>query len=231
MSEDKRQQITEKVAKMLRQAESVAGTPEEGVFQARAFELLAKYGIDMTAVQAKRQGMDMPQGAIEWEVLMKGKYEHAQMLLITSIARSLHCSCVYRTNRIKQLFVQVYGMPHHIERVQMLWSILQPQVMRHAGTVSAPLGGNTMRYRRAYIAGFASAVSTRIREQESRAVESAGGGLPVLYKSDQERAEQAMRKACPNMSKSKPAGFDYSGYKHGERDGKSAEMQHGLVSS
>lgn len=229
MSDDKRQQIAEKVAKMLRHAESVAGTPEEGVFQAKAFELLAQYGIDITTVQAKRHGLDLPQGAVEWEALMKGKYEHAQMLLLTSIARSLHCSCVYRTNRIKQLYVQVYGMPHHMDRVQMLWSILQPQVMRHAGTVSAPAGSNTMSYRRAYIAGFASAVAARIREQETKAVESAGGAALVLYKSDAQRAEQALREANPRTKTTTRAAFDYGGYEHGKRDGRSAEMQQGIA--
>jgi hypothetical protein len=228
MSEDKRQQITEKVAKMLRQAESVAGTPEEGVFQARAFELLAKYGIDITAVQAKRVGLDLPPEAIRWETFMKGKYEHAQMLLLTNIARSLHCSCIYTTNKIKQVVVTVFGMPHHIERVQMLWSLLQPQVLRQVAALSAPMGSNTMRYRRAYIAGFASEVGTRLREQETKAVESAGGGALVLYRSDTERAEMALRRVHPRTRSARPAGFDYSGYRHGQRDGRSAEMQHGI---
>lgn len=226
MSEDKHQAITDKVAKLLRQAESVAGTPEEGVFQAKAFELLAKYGIDISAVQAKRAGMDLPQGAIEWEALIKGKYEHAQMLLLTNIARSLHCSCVYYTNHIRQLFVKVYGMPYHIERVQMLWDILQPQAIRQVGAVSAPPGGNTMSYRRSYIAGFASEVGARLREQENKAVESAGGGALVLYRSDAEKAQQALRQANPNAAPRRAAGFDRAGYSHGQRDGRSAQMQH-----
>jgi hypothetical protein len=229
MSDDQRQKITEKVAKMLRQAESVAGTPEEGVFQARAFELLAKYGIDITTVQAARQGLDQPADAIMWEALMKGKYEHAQMLLLTTIARALHCSCLYRTSKIKQIFVQVYGMPYHIERVQMLWDIIAPQVKRQATSVTAPPGSNTMRYRRAYIAGFANAVGMRLREQEAKAVEHAGGGALVLYRSDGERAEQALRAANPRLRAAKSASFDYSGYAHGQRDGRNAEMQRGIA--
>lgn len=230
MSDDDRHQvITEKIAKMLRQAESVAGSPEEGVFQAKAFELLAKYGIDISAVQAKRAGMDLPPEAIMWEALMKGSYEHAQMLLLTNIAQSLHCSCLYRKSKIKQIFVQVYGMPYHIERVQMLWDILAPQVKRQVGAVTAPAGRNTMQYRRAYIAGFGNAVGQRLREQETKAVESAGGGALVLYRSDAERAEQALQGSNPKVKRTSMAGFDYRGYTHGQQDGRNAEMQHGIV--
>lgn len=43
------EKLKSKVAKLLRQAEDVAGTPEEAVFQAKAFELMAKYGIDQVS--------------------------------------------------------------------------------------------------------------------------------------------------------------------------------------
>jgi len=56
---DHKSKIADKVGKLLRQAEDVAGTPEEQVFLAKAFELMAKYGIDesearVTAVHHRR---------------------------------------------------------------------------------------------------------------------------------------------------------------------------------
>ncbi|AXH47972.1 hypothetical protein SEA_MISOMONSTER_80 [Mycobacterium phage Misomonster] len=60
--------MQKQVAKLLRHAEDVVGTPEEAVFMAKAFELIAKYGLDMASIQADKQGLDtsdMPD-AIKW---------------------------------------------------------------------------------------------------------------------------------------------------------------------
>ncbi|AZS12046.1 immunity repressor [Mycobacterium phage Zetzy] len=50
--------MQKQVAKLLRHAEDVVGTPEEAVFMAKAFELIAKYGLDMASIQADKQGLD-----------------------------------------------------------------------------------------------------------------------------------------------------------------------------
>jgi len=221
--EAQRAKITERVAKLLRQAEDVAGTPEEMAFQEKAMELLAKYGIDQAMVTAARRGIDAEPGAIEWICGIDGKYERMQVMVLCSIARALHCSAVYEHHMKIWYRVYIYGMPRHVERIQMLWEIMQPQMLRMAASVTG--GRNTTSYRRAYIAGYASAISTRIREQEAKAVEGAGGGALVLYRSDGEKAQQAMREASPYVRSTKVAGFHSGGYAHGQRDGQNASMQ------
>lgn len=247
--------LKDKVAKLLRQAEDVAGTPEEAVFQAKAFELMAKYGIDQASVEATKQGLDTSdlRDAIQWIVKIEGKYAQAQMLLLHNLAQALHSKTVYSQGRYgdKVLRMYVYGVPTHIERIQALWSILQPQMMRLVETVRPSYdptrlkrrynyathefetyrssgAGEVKSYRRSWIAGFGQAVGDRLREQENKAVESAGGGALVLFRGDSERAAVALRKAHPRLGRATRSRINPSGYAHGQRDGRNASFNHAL---
>lgn len=251
MDDNKRAKVTEKVAKLLRQAEDVAGTPEEGVFQARAFEIVAKYGLDMAQIHARKDGLDISElpGAIEWSVFVQGKYQSAQALLLHGMARALHCHTVY-SNSGGTYHVWVYGVPHHIERLQFLWEMLRPQMVRLVENVRPATdyqrvqeqygfidgrfrvstrvvkdAGRLKTYRRSWLAGYAQTIESRIREQETIAIESVGGAAIVLYRGDEQRAEVAMQDAHPNLRRAKTRSrFDRDGYSHGQRDGSQAEF-------
>lgn len=249
MDDNKRAKITEKVAKLLRQAEDVAGTPEEGVFQARAFEIVAKYGLDMAQIHARKEGLDISDlpNAIQWEVFVRGKYQSAQALLLHGMARALHCHTVYASSGGTYV-VWVYGVPHHIERLQFLWEMLRPQMVRLVENVRPSSeyqriqerydwasntfttkvvkdAGRLKTYRRSWLAGYAQTIESRIREQETIAIESVGGAAIVLYRGDEQRAEIAMRDAHPNLRQAKTRSrFDRDGYGHGQRDGSQAEF-------
>lgn len=245
--------MQDKVAKLLRQAEDVAGTPEEAVFQAKAFELMAKYGIDMAKVEATKQGLDVADlpDAIRWNWTFEGKYVAQQVLLLHGIVRALHCRAVLHTDRLnKSQTLIAFGVPRHIERVEFLWSLLRPQMLRLVETVR-PAGGFTPRmkydyrtgelkpkstsgqlksYRRAWIAGFASTIGDRLREEETKALEASTGNALVLFKGDAERAAIALRQAFPRMGKARVrTHYDHNGFAHGQRDGRRASMAHALA--
>ena len=228
MNPDQFAKYADKVAKLLRQAEDVAGTPEEGVYQARAFEIMAKYGIADAMVRARRHGLDTADipGAIEEIFKITGTYSNAQMLLLAGIGRALHCAGVYRGLRGGGIQLFLYGMPDHIERVKFLWGLLGPQAVRLAGIVR-PAGdfvspGYVTVYRRSWMAGFANAIETRIIEQENKIIEGVSGAL-VLYKSDEQRAQDALKMRFPSLSVTRRSSrrMDYSAYCHGQRDGRS----------
>lgn len=249
--------MKDKVAKLLRQAEDVAGTPEEAVFQAKAFELMAKYGIDEAQVDAAKRGLDVSdlRDAIKWIVEIKGKYAQAQMLLLHNLATALHSKTVYVSGSAygsKTLHMYVYGVPTHIERIKMLWQILQPQMMRLVDTIRPDYdysgtkyeydytahayvarrtsgSGHLKSYRRSWIAGFGQAVGERLRAEETKALESDGSGALVLFKGDEERAAVALREAHPRLRNSRGPRVNASGYAHGQRDGRNASFNHSLT--
>ena len=221
----------ERVAKLLRQAEDVAGTPEEAVYQARAFEIMAKYGIAEAMVRARRHGLDTAEipGAVEHIFTITGTYSNAQMLLLAGMGRALHCKGVYRGLRGGGIQLFLYGMPDHIERVTFLWGLLGPQAVRLAGIVR-PAGdsvspGDVTIYRRSWMAGFANAIETRIIEQENKIIEGVSGAL-VLYKSDEERAEEALKTRHPSLRAARRSSrqMDYSAYCQGQRDGRATSF-------
>jgi hypothetical protein len=244
--------LRDKVAKLLRQAEDVAGTPEEAVFQAKAFELMAKYGISEAAVESAKQGLDTSdlRDAIQWIVKIEGAYAAAQMQLLHNLALALHSKTVY-SQRNGSLHMFVYGVPSHIERIQMLWSILQPQMMRLVKTVRPDFeyrqnrrrynyethefetykstgAGYLKSYRRSWIAGFGSSVGQRLREQETAALEADTSGALVLFRGDTERAALALQKAHPRTGRDARSRVNYDGYAHGQRDGRNATFNHAL---
>lgn len=221
----------ERVAKLLRQAEDVAGTPEEGVYLARAFEIMAKYGIAEAMVRARRHGLDTAEipGAVEHIFDITGTYSNAQMLLLAGIGRALHCKGVYGGIRGGGIKVYLYGMPDHIERVKFLWGLLGPQAVRLAGIVRPPgdfvSPGQVTVYRRSWMAGFANAIETRILEQENKIIQGVSGAL-VLYKSDEQRAEDARKLRHPRLRDTRRSSrrLDFGAYHHGQRDGRSASF-------
>lgn len=250
------QKMQAKVAKILRQAEDVAGTPEEGVFQARAFEIIAKYGLDMNMINAQKEGLDTAGSSPDaelWEVQLEGKYLSNQALLLHGIAKTLHCSTVYASGKgyPKGYYrIYIFGVPVHLERVKFLWEILQPQMLRLVENIQPEngfrdewkfnwetgeyelksTGGRLRAYRRAWIAGFASEITSRLLQQEQKAVESAGSGALVLYRDDKSRAEQAQEAKFPTAKPvRRRSNYNPAGLAHGQRDGANAAMAHALA--
>lgn len=247
--------LRDRVAKLLRQAEDVAGTPEEGVFQAKAFELMAKYGISEASVESAKQGLDTSdlRDAEQWIVKITGKYANAQMLLLHNLAQALHSKTVYNKSRYTgELHMYVYGVPTHLERIKVLWAILQPQMMRlvekvrpdfdYSQTrsrynydthtferVSTPNAGFLKSYRRSWIAGFGSAVGDRLRNEETKALrEAESSGALVLFQGDAEKAAIALRREHPRLGRGTNTRINHEGYSHGQRDGRNASFAHAL---
>ncbi|AOZ61324.1 hypothetical protein SEA_DARTHPHADER_84 [Mycobacterium phage DarthPhader] len=247
----KREKMQTVVAKLLRQAEDTAGTPEGDIFQAKAFEVMAKYGIEQAQVDAAARGMDnsaIP-NAERWSWTFRGKYVAQQALLLNNIVVALHGKAVISTSRhTREQTLIVFAVPRHLERIKFLWDILHPQMLRLVETVrpaeamyagmtydyrtgsykKKSTAGQLKSYRRGWIAGFGNAVGERIRTEEAKALEGAGGAL-VLYRDDKARAEVALREAFPRMGRARTSRIDPSGYAHGQRDGRTASFNRSIA--
>ncbi|QXO13360.1 hypothetical protein SEA_TROOPER_83 [Mycobacterium phage Trooper] len=247
----KREKMQVVVAKLLRQAEDTAGTPEGDVFQAKAFEVMAKYGIEQAEIDAANQGLDTTAipDAVRWNWTFTGKYVAQQALLLNNLVTALHGKAVLSTNRgTKEQTLIVFAVPRHLERIQFLWDILRPQMLRLVESVRPEGGfqprykydyrtgdykakstsGQLKSYRRAWIAGFGQAVGDRVRAEETKALSTSGGAL-VLYRDDASRAAVALREAFPRVRNTRGPRFNSSGYAHGQRDGRTASMQRSIA--
>jgi hypothetical protein len=128
--------------------------------------------------------------------------------------------------------MKVFGMPDHLQRLQDIWGLLVPQALRGVENARPDYyynnPGELVVYRRNWLEGFGDEIGARIRKAENAA--AAAAGALVLYKSDRERADVAMRDEHPNLkSIASSRRFDGGGYEQGRQDGKTAQLHKSLT--
>lgn len=184
-TEDK---IKQRVQKLLNQARDQEGTPEGDVFYARAFELMAQYGYEQKDLE------DDDGGAVSHRTYeFVGAYTDMQANLLLTIAYALHCSGfsqrVYNSTRIKDAVI--FGCARHLERVDMLYSLLLPVMLADAQNVRATSWGESaVVRRRSFMTGFAASIRARLQEAE-KTVEEADGEYGLVLIDDFQKATAA----------------------------------------
>lgn len=208
--------MVSRVRKLFAKADSTTSEHERDALLTKAYDLLAKHGIE----EALARGEDHDADTVTvWEFKPKGSYKLDQIMLIGVIAKALHCTAVRRG----QEAALVYGVRRHLDRVEMLGGFLVAYMIGNLATLKAPHGIHATTYRKSAMAAFINTVGKRLRESEDRAKEessdSAGAGIVLL--SDARKAAQAMNQANPRLAPStrrrvSTAGFS-EGTKHGDR--------------
>ena len=181
--------IKQRVQKLLNQARDQEGTPEGDAFYARAFELMAQYGYEQRDLRDNDDGSEVGQRAYEFS----GAYTDMQANLLLTIARALHCSGftqrVYNSTRIKDAVI--FGCARHLERVDLLYALLQPAMLADAQLVRAShWGESAVVRRRSFMSGFASSIGTRLAAAE-KTVEDSDSGYGLVLLGDYDKAAAA----------------------------------------
>ncbi|WP_280276601.1 DUF2786 domain-containing protein [Nocardia wallacei] len=184
-----RQDMLDKVRKLLAKAESVAGTPEADVLNAKAFELIAKYGIDETAARANAGEGPAPIEMVRFS--LNGQYLREQAFLFQILAAALHCEPMMLNDYSLQV---AYGTAGHIERLRVLFATLAPQMLagaaRQRPTRYATVGVKA--FRMSWMRGFYTEIGARLREAESTAAAESGTGTELVLLDDAKRAMAAL---------------------------------------
>lgn len=208
---------------LLAKAESVAGTPEADTFRAKAFELMAKYGV--SEMDAHRAGENTGSGdMLRVTFAVPDPFAYERMILLASISGALHCSNV----RTSENELVMFGTRRNIERVKMLHSILSQQMLTEVQKTipASPFGRGTgqngrgafREHRSSWMRGFAHKVHERLIKAESDAAMGSTNpdATDALVKDDRQRASAAAKKAFPGTTSAvvKAGG---SGYRDGAR--------------
>lgn len=203
--------MTDRVRKLFAKAESTTSTHEAEALLAKAYELLAKHGID-EAVAKSGAGTDSSEIGT-WTFEATGKYLYDQILLVNQVANVLHCSPI-KMGRTKLV---VYGARRHLDRVQMLAGMLAAYMVNTASVLTNPYPNtvSTVTYRKSVMMGFIVTVGERLEAAEKSAVDDTGDttGTEVVLASDARRADSARDAAHPYASnggstRRSAAGFD-----------------------
>ncbi|AKK02305.1 DUF2786 domain-containing protein [Corynebacterium epidermidicanis] len=179
--------VKERIRKLLAQAADQEGTPEGEVFYRKAFELMARYGLEQSDVPSDPHSKRTTSAEYHFD----GSYTDLQARLLLTIANALHCvgvqDVVHRSTRVSA--VKVFGLTSHLERVDMLYSILNLNMIAGAYGIVGRKG--IRRARRSYMLGFCLAVGQRLADAE-RKVASEHQPRTLALIDDRTKAKEAL---------------------------------------
>lgn len=184
----------QRVVNLIKKADSVAGTPEEQAFRAKALELIAKYNLSEASLRDKSQG----KLAITDRVKSFVKQHHmtSQVLLYSVIAKAQGCHCIQTANGV----IRVFGTEQALDQVDWVYGLIWPSALSQTLAQRPP--GNPSRgdvtiHRKSFLYGFVISIKERLDEAAPKGEDERSEGALVLL-DDAKRAEEEMRKAYPN---------------------------------
>ena len=219
--------IKEKVQKLLNQAADREGTPEGDSFYAKAFALMAEYGFEGRDLTAPSAGDEIVRKVVKFT----GAYTDMQAKLFHAIARALHCTGFITSKRNSTAVpdATIFGLRRHVERVEMLFSMLMPVMMAGAKKVRPDFyGDSTVVLRRSFMAGFAASIERRLAEAETTVADTDGGYALVLV-DDKAKAKNAQEDYLAEQgltlgSRKSRSSFNLNAYSQGGEAGKVADL-------
>ncbi len=166
--------LLDRVRKLLAKAEAEGVTPPEAeALTAKAAELMARYGIDRARLAASRPDTDRPGNRI---IDIDNPWAQIRAHLLAGLAGAMRCQCVLLSTRRPGARIHVFGYASDLERADILYTSLLLQMARGLAATVVPVGVRSPRaWRRSWLLGFVSAVITRVRTAEDRAVAGAEG--------------------------------------------------------
>ncbi|MDT0418888.1 DUF2786 domain-containing protein [Streptomyces sp. DSM 41982] len=143
-----------RVRALLATAEDAATTPEAAEsYRARAFALMAKYGIEEAALSVDGPGDVMTDRTFT----ISAPWTLEQASLLNRVALASQCSAINLgcVEGSPSRLVRVFGASGDLERVEILYSSLRVQMLRELGLAQVPWhvqpGGPTRAWRRSFL--------------------------------------------------------------------------------
>ncbi|MEV4753738.1 DUF2786 domain-containing protein [Micromonospora sp. NPDC049559] len=186
-----------KIRKLLAKAEDPACTAAEAAaFTAKATELIARYGVDQALLAARDPAVD-PVGDRVVEVVAPYALDKAGLL--AAVAAPLRCRTV-RRRAGTGFAMHLFGFASDLERVEILFTSLLVQAAHGLAGTPVPAGDHPAAFRRSWLAGFAAAVGTRLREAETAAAAESGAPSVALVLADRsDRVERRLAEVYPRL--------------------------------
>jgi len=165
-------EVAEKVRKLLAQAEDPAATPEEAqTFTVKAQQLMTKYSIDLAMVTDSVA----PDQVVARSWTIESPYAVHKVSLVNAVARANDCRAIYAELPGGRKLIEVVGHPSDLEWVETLSRSLEVQLAAAlaAAMVTRPPGVHGRTFAVGFVQGFASEVARRLHQARQDAVATA----------------------------------------------------------
>jgi hypothetical protein len=214
--------ILSKVRKLLAKAEDPACTVAEAeAFTAKATELIARYGVDRALLAAREPTTD-PIGDRVIDLIAPYALDKAGLL--AGVADGLRCRSVRRRSGTG-FAMHLFGFASDLERVELLFTSLLVQAAHGIAGTPVPPGEHPAAFRRSWLAGFAAAVASRLREAESSAAEAVPTTSVALVLADRStRVDRRIAEVYPRLRSASPRRLAGSGLHQGAAAGRRADL-------
>lgn len=183
----------DKIRKLLAQsADRSVGDAEAELFRAKAFELMAREGLEEADIGEEDTGSEVGMFRVD----MRMTYGHEYGTAFSRVAAALHCSYTY--GKFDRAAV-IFGRRKHLDRLEFLWPLLVQICTTHMLAMRGYDSASTRRKRMSFLYAFMTSVATRLNETEySVAAErererAAGDGTSsaLAFTSDRDAADVA----------------------------------------
>ncbi len=168
------EKMLERVRRLLSKAEGAATESERDAYNAKAAELIARYGIEVALLAAMEEQSPRPADRV---VGLDAPYARDKASLLSAVALPLGVRGVLCSSRGAEggrLSMHLFGMSSDLDRVDMLYTSLLVQAA-HGLAVARPAdaGESVAAYRRSWMVGFAYTIQQRLIAAEAAAKERA----------------------------------------------------------
>ncbi|MGW7292879.1 DUF2786 domain-containing protein [Streptomyces xiamenensis] len=147
-------------------------TPESEAELARkrAFEMMAKYGVEQAMLNDANPASDAP---ADRRIILDNPWAMERVRLINRIALALGCQLIHlgRDGSGPSRQVHIFGYASDLHRVELLYTSLLLQMNSGLAAQSVPPGQRARAWRRSWLLGFINRVGDRIEEAERGARE------------------------------------------------------------
>ncbi|MFD6417041.1 DUF2786 domain-containing protein [Streptomyces sp. NPDC060194] len=148
----------------------------------RAFEMMAKYGVEQAMVGDANPSGDVP---TDRKIVLDNPWAMERVRLIHRIATALGCEMIHlgRNGDGPARSVHVFGYESDLQRVELLYTSLLLQMNGGLAAQTVPPGQGARAWRRSWLLGFVNRVGDRIEEAERGAREAARGATTATGRS------------------------------------------------
>ncbi len=221
--------LLNRVRKLLAKAEAAGVTPAEAqALTAKAAELMARYGIDRALLAAAQPDTDRPADKV---IEVANPWARVQAHLLCQVASALRCQCVMLPRTGPGTRIHLFGFGSDIERTEVLYTSLLVQMWQGLAVAQVPAWTRSPRaWRRSWLLGFVSAITSRVHAAEQRAAAAAEAptdaspsGAALVLADRKQIIGRAVARAYPATRKSRVT-YTGSGYRAGYAKGEQADL-------